>query len=91
MNFGQALEALKLGNSVQRAGWNGKNMHIYLEDAYSWHIPGGVFKGEERKYEPVICMFTAQGKHQPGWLASQPDMLAEDWQIVNPDTHEIVK
>jgi len=36
-----------------------------------------------RSYEPAICMFTAQQKHQPGWLASQADMLAEDWQLLD--------
>jgi Protein of unknown function (DUF2829) len=84
MNFGEAIAAMKAGHMVQRAGWNGKNMHIYLEDGYSQTIGDGVFKGQKRNYEPVICMFTAQGKHQPGWLASQPDILAEDWQIVEP-------
>jgi hypothetical protein len=85
MTFGEAIAAMKANKCVQRAGWNGKNMHIYLEYAYSWHVPAGVFKGSVRKYEPVICMFTAQGKHQPGWLASQADMLAEDWAVVDPD------
>lgn len=83
MTFGQALEELKAGKFIQRAGWNGKNMHLYLEDSLSQVIGEGVFKGEYRDYEPCICMFTAQGKHQPGWLASQADMLADDWQLVN--------
>lgn len=84
MNFGEAIAAMKSGQLVQRAGWNGKGMHVYLEDGYTTVIRGGVFKGTTRTYEPVIVMFTAQGKHQPGWLASQPDMLADDWQIVEP-------
>lgn len=84
MNFGQALEALKRDRWVRRAGWNGKGMHLYIEDMLSFTIPGGVFKGEVRRYEPCIVMFTAQGKHQPGWLASQADMLADDWEIVEP-------
>jgi hypothetical protein len=82
MNFGEAIAALKAGKMVQRAGWNGKNMHIYLEDGYSQTVGDGVFKGQKRHYESVICMFTAQGTHQPGWLASQPDILAEDWRVV---------
>ena len=73
MNFGQAIEEIKKGHLVTRMGW-GKDMHLYLEDGLS-HI----FKGQHREYEPCICMYTAQGKHQPGWLASQADMLAEDW------------
>lgn len=79
MNFGQALELLKDGKCVARTGWNGKNMHIYLEDAYSLPIRVGIYKGTKRDYDACIYMFTAQGRHQPGWLASQADMLAEDW------------
>lgn len=82
MTFGQAIEALKAGERVCRAGWNGKGMWLYLEEHLSFKIGGGVFAGETRKYEPCIVMFTAQGKHQPGWLASQPDMLADDWMTV---------
>jgi hypothetical protein len=82
MNFGQAIEAMKEGQCVARAGWNGKGMHIYLEDHFTYVIRAGVFKGRPREYEPVICMYTAQQKHQPGWLASQADMLADDWEIV---------
>jgi len=84
MNFGEAIAAMKASKLVQRAGWNGKGMHVYLEDGYTMTIRGGIFKGTTRTYEPVIVMFTAQGKHQQGWLASQADMLADDWQIVEP-------
>jgi hypothetical protein len=70
MNFGEALELLKLGQRVARAGWNGKNMYLYL---MVWH---------DGHFEPCIVMFTAQGLHQPGWLASQADMLAHDWEAV---------
>lgn len=83
MNFGQAIEAMKQGKMVRRTGWNGKGMHLYLEDMFQFPIRGGVHAGAVRKYEPVICMFTAQQKHQPGWLASQADMLAEDWELVD--------
>jgi hypothetical protein len=81
VNFGQAIEAMKAGRYVARSGWNGRNMHIYLEDMWSFPIRDGVYKGQVRKYDPVICMFTAQGTHQPGWLASQADILAEDWEV----------
>lgn len=81
MSFGAAVSALKSGRNVQREGWNGKNMHLYLEEHFSAVVGMGGAK-HERQYEPVICMYTAQGKHQPGWLASQADILAEDWQLV---------
>lgn len=71
MNFGQAIEALKTGSRVSRAGWNGKGMHVYLETLLE--------RTDGLPLEPYLVMFTAAGKHQPGWLASQADMLAEDW------------
>lgn len=83
MTFGEAIEALKQGKMVRRAGWNGKGMHLYLEDGFEMPIRGGVNRGGVRRYEPVICMFTAQHRHQPGWLASQADMLAGDWSLVD--------
>jgi len=55
-------------------------MHIYLEAGYTV-APG---QPTERRYDPVIYLYTAQGTHQPGWVASQPDMLADDWSIVPP-------
>lgn len=76
MNFGQALEALKQNQKVAREGWNGKRMYIYL-DYYPEH------DSEPKTYDPFITMKTALGSHQPGWLASQADLLAEDWQIIN--------
>jgi hypothetical protein len=83
MTFGEAIESMRGGLCVRRAGWNGKGMHIYLEDAFSFPIRAGIYRGQDRQYEPVICMFTAQGKHQPGWLASQADMLSDDWETVS--------
>lgn len=83
MNFGEAVEAMKNGVNVQREGWNGKGMHVYLEDGNHLPLAAGIEKGTTRKYDPVICMYTAQGTHQPGWLASQADILAEDWRLVD--------
>jgi hypothetical protein len=56
-------------------------MYLYLEEHLSVAIRGGVYAGQVRQYEPVVVMVTAQGKHQPGWVASQADMFAEDWSI----------
>jgi len=84
MNFGEALEQLKRENPVRRAGWNGKGMNIYLEDSLRFTVKATkTTRGLDRVYEPVICLFTAQGKHQPGWVPSQADMLADDWELVN--------
>ncbi len=68
MDFGKALDILKAGGRVARTGWNGKGMWLVL-------VHGSM--------KPVtIDMFTAQGAMQPGWLASQADVLAEDWEEV---------
>jgi hypothetical protein len=86
MNFGQALEALKAGGKVSRAGWNGKGMFLFL-------VPGSTFQvnrppllgiypeGTTINYCPHIDMKTADDKVVP-WLASQTDVLAEDWGVV---------
>ena len=83
MNFGFALDAVKQGQKVARDGWNGKDMFIFL-------VPGSVFKvnrppllgiypeGTEINYHPHIDMKTVNGDIVP-WIASQDDMLAEDW------------
>lgn len=88
MHFGEAIEALKKGYKVARAGWNCKNMWLILVPGTKSVRPvagtpysrAGITA--EVDIEPHIDMFTAQGNMQPGWLASQTDMLAEDWQVV---------
>jgi len=77
MDFGEALCALKNGRKVRRAGWNGKGMYIYLLERHVLEVKSGPLT-----LEPCIVMFTAQGCDQPGWLASQPDMLSDDWELV---------
>lgn len=91
MNFGQALEALKLGSKVQRAGWNGKGMWLVLVPGTPKAVmrDGSPYKAagvDECEILPHIDMWTtnADGRRAmlPGWLASQTDMLSEDWSIV---------
>ena len=84
MDIGQAIKTMRDGGWVRRSCWNGKNMHLYLEDGLSHRIKEGIYKGTQRTYEPCIVMFTSQGKHQPGWTASQADLLANDWEVVEP-------
>lgn len=87
MDFGQAIVELKRGQKVARSGWNGKNMWIML-------VPGahGVSISPGTAYSKAgltkvninshIDMMTASGDMQPGWLASQQDILAEDWEVI---------
>lgn len=88
MDFGDAIRALKAGKRVTRPGWNGYGMFVYL-------VPGSTFavnrapllgiypEGTQISYSPHIDMKTADGSCVP-WLASQTDVLAEDWQELSP-------
>lgn len=78
MTFGLAIEALKKGEYVARKGWNGKEMYLFL--AHGENIQKCV--GIPDKCVDVICMKTAQDTVVFGWLASQTDMLSEDWKII---------
>lgn len=86
LSFGHAIELMKDGLKVARSGWNGKKMFLFL-------VQGSVFKvnrpplnqfypeGHEITYCPHIDMKTADDKVVP-WLASQTDVLANDWCVV---------
>lgn len=80
MTFGLAIEALKKGLKVARKGWNGKGMFLFLADGAD--LATCIFKPKEIKCVDSICMKTAQDTIVIGWLASQTDMLSEDWEIV---------
>ena len=83
MDFGKALEAMKAGFRVSRAGWNGKGMWLAMIDGENWGI-GGVapYDGSDHiTHSSFIGMRTADCKFVP-WLASQTDMLAVDWRWV---------
>ena len=71
MNIGWAIERMKEGHPVCRPGWNGKGMFVFLRE-------------EDVEGLAHLVMRTAQGAYQPGWLASQADLLAEDWELAKP-------
>lgn len=84
MDFGGALQALKSGRRVSRKGWNGKGMWLVLVGAsdvaeLKSGTPYALSGLHSVSINAHIDMMTAQGAMQPGWLASQTDMLAEDW------------
>lgn len=92
LNFGDAIKALKDGKKVAREGWNGKGMFLWLK-------PAAIIKSEwckdpllkeivdanggETEALGTICMKTADNKILTGWLASQTDMLSDDWMVLN--------
>lgn len=91
--FGPALAAMKVGHKVARAGWNGKGMWICKGEGNE-ALPSGAFwnkhtrefaeqNGGYAEVLPYLIMKTADNKILMGWLASQTDMLADDWQILD--------
>ncbi len=87
MNFGDAIATLKVGGKVARSGWNGKGMFLVLIEGTAAVEPrAGTPYADQMisttgvvDINPHIDMKTASGQMQPGWLASQTDMLADDW------------
>ncbi|MBQ4199546.1 MAG: DUF2829 domain-containing protein [Kiritimatiellae bacterium] len=92
MTFGQAIEAMKQGKKVARRGWNGKNMYVWvmpgstikdcpnITDPHLKAISDA--NGGTVTFTGSIRMKTATGEVLTGWLASQTDMLSDDWQII---------
>jgi hypothetical protein len=84
VTFGKALKALKAGDRVTRRGWNGKDMWLY-------HVPANAYLAQTEAakrnigptvpYAAYVAMKTADGTVVP-WLASQTDILAEDWEVL---------
>lgn len=83
MNFSDALQRLKQGQKVNRAGWNGKGMYLLLVEPYV--MLGATdarleMLGIDGTLRPWIGMRTADNGFVP-WLASQTDLLADDWEM----------
>tara|TARA_R110001606_G_scaffold319345_1_gene466216 strand:- start:148 stop:594 length:447 start_codon:yes stop_codon:yes gene_type:complete len=86
LTFGHAIELMKIGKKVSRAGWNGKGMFLFLVSGSTFKVNRaplmGIYpEGTEINYCPHIDMKTANGSIVP-WLASQTDVLSEDWGVV---------
>jgi hypothetical protein len=83
MNFGLAIEAAKRGAKIARRGWNGKGQYVELASAISYVTPGGeTVNAEHEAIGNRAFAFVGTSGVQMGWLASQADMLADDWHIV---------
>ena len=83
MTFGVAIEAAKKGKRIARKGWNGKGQYVELAKAISYESPtGAVVNAEHDAIGNQALAFVGTSGVQMGWLASQADMLAEDWEIV---------
>lgn len=97
LNFGLALEALKQGRCIARKGWNGKGMFLFLltggrvpktaiHDPKLREIIDAQVEGDSFEALPSIRMWTTNSEGRravlTGWLASQTDMLSDDWEIL---------
>ena len=83
LNFGLALEAAKMGKRIARKGWNGKNQYVELGTDFLYDTIGG--NGNVVYHEDIgskALVFVGTRGRQVGWLASQADMLADDWMIL---------
>lgn len=86
MDFGRAIQLLKVGQRVQRQGWNGKNQYIELATNISYkNANNEIVNVEHDAIGNKAIAFVGTSGIQLGWLASQADMLAEDWKIVEEE------
>ena len=83
MSFGLAIEAAKIGKKIARAGWNGKNQYVELAYCISYkNNAAEVVNVNHCNIGNKAFAFVGTSGVQMGWLASQADMLADDWCIV---------
>ena len=87
-DFGTATHLMKLGNRVQRAGWNGKGMFVYYVPAASYPADrnskstmAGEFADDMVPYREYLALKTAQNDVST-WAPSVSDALATDWQLL---------
>ncbi len=95
LDIGWAVDQMWAGSKVRRAGWSDKGMYIVIMEELNlnpFNNPGqdpkvnartAEFVGEDvgLVIQPYIAMMNAQGQWQPGWVCSQADLLADDWEI----------
>lgn len=83
MNFGEAIKRAKNGEKIRRAGWNGKNQYVELATCISYkNADGYTVNCNHDAIGNRAFAFVGTSGVQMGWLASQADMLAEDWETV---------
>lgn len=83
LSFGQAIECAKVGHGIQREGWNGKNQYVELATRISYvNAMGETVNVDHEAIGNCALAFVGTSGVQIGWLASQADMLANDWKVV---------
>ena len=80
--FSEAIDAVKKGAKISRAGWNGKEQYVELAKCISYaNSRGELVNADHKDIGDKALAFVGTNGVQVGWLASQADMLAEDWLI----------
>ena len=83
MDFGEAIKKVKAGYKIQREGWNGKEQYVELASSISYvNAQGKIVNVEHAAIGNNALAFVGTSGVQLRWLASQADMLAEDWKCV---------
>ena len=82
LSFSQALEAAKHGARIARKGWNGKGQFVFVADDLEFHTEADLSALEGEVYVHSALVFCGTSGIQVGWLASQADMLSEDWFVM---------
>ena len=83
MDFGSAIKMVKTGKRIAREGWNGKNQYVELATNISYvNAAGDVVNVNHDAIGNKALAFVGTSGVQLGWLASQADMLAEDYYVV---------
>lgn len=83
MTFGEAIKHAKNGARIAREGWNGKNQYVEIATCISYkNTKGKIVNADHDAIGNQAFAFVGTSGVQMGWLASQSDMLAEDWRIV---------
>ena len=83
MTFGEVIDLAKKGARIARAGWNGKNQYVEIATCISYkNTKGEIVNAEHDTIGNQAFAFVGTSGVQLGWLASQADMLANDWRVV---------
>lgn len=83
MLFGEAIKLAKEGKRIQRKGWNGKAQYVELATCISYkNTKGEIVNCDHENIGNSALAFVGTSGVQMGWLASQADMLSDDWQVV---------
>ena len=83
MDFGEAIKKVKAGYKIQREGWNGKEQYVEIASSVSYvNAQGKIVNVEHAAIGNKALAFVGTSGVQLGWLASQADMLAEDWKCI---------